>query len=109
MFHVYLIAQALDAIMVSQYALILTLDHHANIRRQIFLQRLAIGFQRSIFFTLAFGEYRLIILTGNQRFDIEPLAMHAAADAAVCRGIATKGAHQLLQFGSRRSAPTRTL
>src|SRR5690606_1532743 len=69
------IAQCLDLVMVALHALELALDHHADIGRQVFVERLAIALQGHILATLALVEDGFIILAGNQRFEIDPAPM----------------------------------
>src|SRR5690606_14598963 len=76
------VAQCLDLVMVALHALELALDHHADIGRQLFVERLAIALQGHILATLALVEDGFIILASNQRFEIDPAPMQIAGHAA---------------------------
>ncbi len=85
--------------MVALHALELALDYHADVRRQVLVERLAVALQRHVLTPLAFVEDGLVILAGDHRFQIDPAPMQIAGHARTCFRITTEGANQLLQFG----------
>src|SRR5690606_41525240 len=65
------VAQCLDLVMVALHALELALDHHADIRRQVLVERLAVALERHVLTPLAFVEDGLVILAGAHGFQVE--------------------------------------
>ena len=86
--------------MICLYSLVLPLDNRSHVRRQILLECRLIGVLSGVLATLAFGEHRVFVHTGNGGLYVGPGAMHRPAYRTALRGLPTETTNLSFQFRS---------
>ena len=64
------------------------------------MKALVVTIHCGVFATLAFGEHRVFVHSGNRRLYVGPSAMHRPTYRTALRGLPTETANLSFQFGS---------
>src|SRR5690625_5046143 len=94
---------------VDQHAAVLALHHGPHVRGQRLVQGPLVVLLGHVLAALALVEHSQCVLAGNGRFDVDPAAVHGAAQGGFLLGISAQIAHQLLKFRRRRGTGSGTL
>src|SRR5690606_6038874 len=92
------VAQHLHLVVVTQHTVVLTLNYLADILRQGLFQRLTVALLGHVLTTLTLIEDGLVILAGDQGFQINPATVQITAHAGAVLRVTAQTDHDGLQL-----------
>src|SRR6185312_5548445 len=93
------VAELLHAIVRGLNRSVLTADHTACYRIEVFVQSLAIGFNGGVFAAFAFSQNGVWLIRGDSGFQVDPAAVQRTSHAAGVAAITAEAADAVLKFG----------